>query len=718
MQTCEKCGKALGDTVVNGECPTCLYLLAFDCAATTGANHAPDPKTIDRLNQQLPEYEILELLGVGGMGAVYKARQLRLNRIVAIKILPTESWLNRKFAQRFLREAEVLANLQHPAIVSAHDAGEVDGMLYLVMEYVEGVDLATSVRESGPVDVEHAVAWTIQAAKGLQYAHRQGVIHRDVKPSNLIVSGEDRARILDLGLARSHDDRADSLTEHGQVMGTVDFMSPEQAADARTADQRSDVYSLGCTLHYLLTGRPLYQAESFVGKIDAHRHVPVPSLRDAVPSVSRDLDVVFQRMVAKRPEDRLESMLQVIAELNAATNSLTADSQIDIGSKGIASTAVRLVLLAVVVLCGLAVYRIQTDNGTLVVKLDETAREQIEARLKNGGVVVVDKRNGTRWTIKPNESRKTPGGSYEIQPTEGLLLTVANEAGVEFDTHEFKIRRNDQLVVLVKAAPTPSAEPAADVAGNADPPKPPKVPTGPAASREAAGILLRAGCRIAVQAASRGEIECRVIDDLPDEPFTVSAIFEGPRMSRPDLIRLADLLAPSEELLIGGVVDIDSTLQIVSKAKALKSLVIHAKPGQAGFRHVNATGLHHLAVGATNLTDADFNRFTRVVDLCVTDSDRLSGDFLKQMPELEAVQLINVASTTNATLAHFVGLEELQQVSLDRCRQVDDAGINQLHGLKGLKGINLNGTSVTAEGVERLRRALPDCNVGWRGNGR
>jgi serine/threonine-protein kinase len=265
----------------------------------------------------LGNYVILDKLGQGGMWMVLKAEHKQMKRVVALKVLAPHVTKSPEALRRFPREVEAVAKLAHPNIVGAFDADEATGTHFLVMEYVDGRDLASIARSQGPLSPGDAVRCMLQAARGLEYAHGKGIVHRDIKPHNLMLDGQCTVKILDMGLARleSAGGEQDQLTGTGQIMGTVDFMAPEQAMDTRNADARADMYALGATLWYLIAGRPMYAGETMLQKLIAHQQAPIPSLCETRSDVTPALETAFKRMVAKTPDERYASMRELIADL-------------------------------------------------------------------------------------------------------------------------------------------------------------------------------------------------------------------------------------------------------------------------------------------------------------------------------------------------------------------------------------------------------------------
>lgn len=267
----------------------------------------------------LGKYLLLEKIGAGGMGQVFKARHQRMDRLVAVKLLPAATMKQPAAMARFEREMVAAARLRHPNIVGADDADQADGIYFLVMELIDGRDLSAVVKKEGPLPVDTAVNYLQQAARGLEAAHAQGIVHRDIKPANLLLDKRGIVKILDMGLARICEAGEGSLcadlTSTGTIMGTVDYMAPEQALDTKSADARADIYSLGCSLFYLLTAKATYDGDSLMKKLLAHREHPIPSLCALRPDVPAHLDAIFQKMISKKAEDRYQSIREVVEAL-------------------------------------------------------------------------------------------------------------------------------------------------------------------------------------------------------------------------------------------------------------------------------------------------------------------------------------------------------------------------------------------------------------------
>lgn len=263
-------------------------------------------------------YVVLDKIGQGGMGVVLKALHRTMDRVVAVKVLPTEIMNASEAVARFYAEMKAAAKLSHTNIVAAYDAGQNQGMHYLVMEYVDGRDLASIVKERGALPVRQAMEYILQTARGLHYAHRHGIVHRDIKPGNLLVNREGVVKIIDTGLALLTELEAASGGEDttGQSMGTHEYMAPEQSLDAHKADPRSDIYALGCTLYRLATGELPYRAKTNAELFLMHLESPIPSICEVRPEAPAALDVLFARMVAKKPEERCQSMAEVLAQLD------------------------------------------------------------------------------------------------------------------------------------------------------------------------------------------------------------------------------------------------------------------------------------------------------------------------------------------------------------------------------------------------------------------
>jgi eukaryotic-like serine/threonine-protein kinase len=259
-------------------------------------------------------YEVEELVGHGGMSSVYKAKDALLERHVALKILHEQYSADDDFVERFKREARSVAQLQHPNIVTVIDRGEENGRQYIVFEYIDGENLKEHVVRKGRLDVRDALEIALEVARGLAFAHEQGLVHRDVKPQNILLNGDGRAKVTDFGIARTLD--VDGMTQTGTVLGTSNYIAPEQASGERV-DAHSDVYALGVVLYELLAGDVPFPGESFVAVAMKHMHEPAPNLLDVRGDVPLRVAAAVDRALEKDPEQRFPTMDAFAAELEA-----------------------------------------------------------------------------------------------------------------------------------------------------------------------------------------------------------------------------------------------------------------------------------------------------------------------------------------------------------------------------------------------------------------
>jgi eukaryotic-like serine/threonine-protein kinase len=267
----------------------------------------------------LGKYRLLRLLGAGGMSSVYLGEHATLHSKAAVKVLPVKRVEQTSYLARFEREARQSARLNHANIVRTFDLDMAGGIHFIAMEYVDGIDLHAKVKRDGPLPVREAADYIRQAAIGLQHAHEEGLVHRDIKPANLMLDTRGTVKILDLGLALANNDEDGSLTrEHDEkVLGTADYLAPEQATDSHTADRRSDIYSLGCTLYYLLVGKPPFATGKLAERLQAHLTKPPPNLLDQRPDVPVAIADLYFRMLQKHPDGRPQTSQEVADALGA-----------------------------------------------------------------------------------------------------------------------------------------------------------------------------------------------------------------------------------------------------------------------------------------------------------------------------------------------------------------------------------------------------------------
>ncbi len=434
------------------------------------------------------KYEVLGKLGQGGMGAVWKARHTFLQQPVAIKVMHAQIGANADARARFLREMQATAKLRHPHIVRALDAEALGDHLILVVEYVEGITLDRLVKQKGPVPAAYACRWVVQAAEGLQHAHEQGTVHRDIKPGNLMITRDTKeVKVLDFGLARGpREEGGAGQTRLQTFMGTPEYVAPEQATNARDADIRADVYSLGCTLYFLLTGRPPFERANALETIVAHLQDPATPVEEVRKDLPAGLGAVVAKMMAKGLDERYQTAGEAAEALRPFTGGKAAEvkrparqssqpqqtaeeeAPLDVVRPVIVSprrtpkarpkkasprwplyTGVILAGLAATALLALGVITLTTDDG----------KAEVEFRFNEPGWrATID---GALVTVSPADGkgpirlRVVPGTPYKLK---------VEKDGFEAETDGFVYRKGDKKVVEVtiraKQAPAARREPA------------------------------------------------------------------------------------------------------------------------------------------------------------------------------------------------------------------------------------------------------------------
>lgn len=402
-----------------------------------------------------PRYHIVQLLGSGGMGSVYKAEHRLMRRSVALKVINAELVSSKSAVERFQREVQAAARLQHPNIVTAHDAEQAGDSHFLVMEYVKGTDLHKVLEERGPLPMSQACDYVRQAALGLQHAHESGMVHRDIKPQNLMLTEAGQIKILDFGLASlvsdavapegdapaTLDSQKPGLTQAGAIMGTPDYMAPEQAKDAHSADIRADIYSLGCTLYALLTGKAPHPGGTAMDKIIAHSErtpQPVSAVRDDVPQGLLD---VLDRMMAKAPAQRQQTPAEVAQTLTPFCDPNAAESKTRKKSRRpwltLAASAAAILLLAAGI-----VFFLRTPSGTMRIEINDP-----NVKVGFAGKSYTFENKGETISITPGEhALRVERGDLKFETKKFTLGRGDNPLRVDFLEGQLTVKVGDTVI--------------------------------------------------------------------------------------------------------------------------------------------------------------------------------------------------------------------------------------------------------------------------------
>ncbi len=686
-------------------------------------------------------YVLLERLGEGGMGQVFKARQLKLGRTVAVKLIRKERLDSADAVRRFHREIEATAQLSHPNIVLAYDADQAGDTHFLVVEYVEGTDLARLVKKQGPLPIALACDCVRQAALGLQHAFEKGLVHRDVKPANLLLTTGGTVKLLDLGLARIASaetllEHSSTLTQEGSVMGTPDFIAPEQARDSHAADIRADLYSLGCTLYYLLSGRVPFPGGTLTEKLLKHQMDaprPLRGLRGEVPPA---VAAVVDRLMAKRPEERYQSPAEVAAALVAAQASraapggqgakvaqrveaaegpfagLRTDAIAGPAGEAMAQRSRRRLLavggaVAVVVLALLALVIWRMSAGRSKGRAPEQADEKpttqpgpkerlphpqqvVAALRKLGGKVKVDrKRPGDPVTeIDLSKTAVTDAdlASLKVFPFLEVLNLSDTQVSDTGLTH-LKGLTNLSNVRLLRTKVTDAGLVtlkgliALQVLDLHD------TRVSDAGLLHLKGLANLRSLDLAVtQVSNEGMPHLKGLSKL------VRLDLAGTKVSPEGLRHLKGISTLEVLGLTGPQVDDVGLAFLLREFPSLRSIwLTETSVSDAGLFHLKGRiNLYTLYLKRNNVGDAGLAHLaglTNLLDLSLTET-----------------------KVSDVGLVHLKGLTKLQTLDLSYTK-VSDEGLIHLEGLTQLDTLNLGRTKVTDAGIQRLQKALPNLTI-------
>jgi serine/threonine protein kinase len=682
QQAVEQIQALAGDPVVEAPQTSSPLDTATPPASDERLDFLAPAKASDELGR-LGSYRVLKQLGAGGMGVVFLAEDIHLKRRVALKVMRPQATAKRGARERFLREAQAAATLEHEHIVTIFQVGEERGMPYLAMQLLKGMSLddrlrrAEGVRPPALLNIAQILRLGRQIARGLAAAHERGLIHRDIKPANLWLEPEHggHIKILDFGLARAVEDEAHS-TQSGAIVGTPSYMAPEQARSEKV-DHRCDLFSLGVVLYRLCTGRLPFRGDSTMAVLTALAMDAPKPVRDLNPAVAPELADLVMQLLNKIPAMRPASAKEVAERLHALERALTEPQSVarPESAKGVTAAPEatprpsktpgvphkrRRVLVAVVgaaaliLLAGITTVRIATDKGESVIKADES-------------VEVTIKRNG-----KPVEDLELKKGRNVTSVYSGdieVVLKGANADEFVIKNDHITLKRGDKPVVEIERK-SPPAAPATAKAVDAD--------------RRAAEWVLSISGKLTIRVGDKDQ-EVAVTKDLPAGEWRVTRI----------------LLGANQQISDDGM----------ERLKGLTDLhwldLNWTRVSDVGLEQVKQlTGLTHLYLADTRVSDAGLAHVRGLTNLrgLILHDTQVSNTGLAHLTGLTRLEALHLTGTrvSDAGLAHFKGLTKLSFLELSST-QVSDAGLRSLTALTKLADLRLNSTQVSDMGLEHLK---------------
>ena len=658
----------------------------------------------DLSGTNLGEYRILQRVGQGGMGVVYKARHAELDRIVAVKTLPVSEGIEFDQAdiKRFQNEIRAIAQLDHVNIVRAMDARQIDSVRFLAMEYVDGETLAAQVKRRGPLSICAACNAVLQAAKGLAHAHQHGIIHRDVKPHNLMSDVNGLVKVLDLGIALHSPKKVDRQVRT-EVIGTFDYMSPEQIAGEGEIDERTDVYGLGCTFYFLLTGlAPFHDRDGELKKLLAQTGSEPKALSELRADCPEEVAAIAHKMMAKQPVNRFQSCEEIatvlsdwlskssdappIAQSQQAESVIRSDPRLSNRKLiwGLVGCA------AVIVLAGVLV-TIKTERGTLLVEADDSVKVVIQ----NESIRIQDLKTQRNYELRIGD-QELPIGEYQID-------VKSEELGIEFSTDDFTIKR-DQRTSLRAVLATDDSE--------ALPPKTESTtayaPYTENVDQQVAEWALGIGVdALIVEDGDGDRREVRDTLGLPDPCRIISLDFGNLKTLTDEMLVRLDGLKYLTHLNLSDTSVTNAGLKHLQNLPALRYLDLSRLPAidAAGLRELeNVPSLRFLILWLNELSSEDLEQIARLqqIDELLISPIGLTDEDLKPLGKLVALKKLSLpqANLNGSFINHLTNgkLSYLEVAS----PQLTLDGWSNVEKLPSLFEVNIGASSVTNDYLKPL----------------